>query len=173
MADLETVHDTFDHTGLTGVGGAGGNPVVYDIETYAAGDITVSSTTAGADAANPPDLVVAAATGDLLMVGISARRNDTSGSSLRMDVATIVSAAVVNYISSGTGTPASTGVSGWFMLGTVVQSVGGEMPYVVQAGDISGGNVTVSLRAWVSAAGPILAAQAAAPLKFWVRNLGQ
>lgn len=24
MADLETVHDTFDHTGLTGVGGGGG-----------------------------------------------------------------------------------------------------------------------------------------------------
>ena len=23
MADLETVHDTFDHTGLTGVGGSG------------------------------------------------------------------------------------------------------------------------------------------------------
>lgn len=167
-----SVTDAYENDG----GGGGGNPVVYDREVYTGGDISVTSTSAGDDIANPPDLVVAAAAGDVLMIGVSARRNDTDTDSLRMDVK-FITGATENYASSGSTSPASTGVAMWFMgasgTGSHVHSVGGEYLYVVQAADISGGNVTLSLRAWVSATGPVLAAQAAAPLVFWVRNLGQ
>jgi hypothetical protein len=144
----------------------------YDVETYTAGDITITSTTVGVDLpAGPPDLVVPASAGDVLMIGLSARRNDADVDSLRMDVKCITG-ATENYVSSLTTTAATTGISGWFMnAGTANAS--GEILYIVQAADISSGNVTLSLRGWGSGTGTVLAAQTAAPLKFWVRNLGQ
>lgn len=46
MADLETVHDTLDHTGLTGVGGAAGAGSILQIVTAlsTANDTTTSTT---------------------------------------------------------------------------------------------------------------------------------
>jgi hypothetical protein len=158
---------------LAAAAGGGGNPVVYDIERRSAGDITVSSTTAGNALGTIGNLVVAAASGDLLMIGVSLRTTDSDAGSVRLDVATIVSAAVVNYISSQSGTVASTGISGWFIDTATAHGICGEVPYVAQAGDISGGNVTLSLRCWVSSGTHDISAQTAAPLIFWVRNLGQ
>lgn len=155
-------------------GGGGGNPVVYDIERYTGGDITVSSTSAGAALSGPGTVIVACASGDLLMIGVSTRDGTSSGQSVRMDVGTIVSAAVVNYLSSLSGTPATIGVPGWFGAASTLYTHSGEVPYVVQAGDISGGNVELSLRAWLSGAGSRnISASSGSPLIFWVRNLGQ
>lgn len=148
-----------------------GNPVVYDIETYTGGDISVTSTTPGDDIANPPDVVVAAATGDVLMIGVSVKRNDADADTLRLDVK-FITGATENYLSSGTTTPASLGVAGWF-INSGSAKASGEILYVVQAADISGGNVTCSIRSWVSATGPVLQASSTSPFKFWVRNLGQ
>lgn len=172
VAINETAHDALDHTGLTGVGGAGGSPV-YDIERYTGGDITVNSTSAGADMAGVSDVVVAAATGDLLMIGLSMRSEGNPSGGGRVDVK-FITGSTENYVSSLGTSPSAQGISAWIMgitSGGVKAS--GEVPYVVQAADISGGNVTLSLRSWVSSSSWVAAADADAPLLFWVRNLGQ
>jgi hypothetical protein len=153
---------------------SGGNPVRYDIERYTGGDITVSSTTAGADLASLSDVVVAATTGDLLMIGLSARPETNNTSSLRLDVK-FITGATENYVSSETTTPSAQGISGWFWAASsTAGGKGGEQFYIVQAADIASGNVTCSLRAWLSGAQNwVLAADSDAPFKFWVRNLGQ
>jgi hypothetical protein len=121
----------------------------------------------------PGDLVIAAVTGDLLMVGLSARSTDTDADSLSFDFASIVSAAPVNYISSLNGTPATTGVPGWYLGASRVEACHGEHPYVAQAGDLSGGNITLRLYYRVSGTGKVLGASSGIPLEFWVRNLHQ
>lgn len=152
--------------------GGGGGPV-YDIERYTAGDITISTTTAGADLSGVADVVVAAATGDLLMVGASARVESSNTSSLRFDVK-FITGATENYVSSLTTTPAGQGISAWFLFASEEYQLSGEIPYVVQAADISGGNCTLSLRAWLSGAQNwVISADSDAPVLFWVRNLGQ
>lgn len=165
--------DSGETTGLKWAAAPGGSPV-YDIERYTGGDIVVTATSAGADFPTLADVVVAAATGDLVMIGMSARCETTNTGSLRWDVK-FITGATENYLSSETTTPAAQGVSGWFWVANSVNAKsGGEQPYVVQAADISGGNVTCSLRAWLSSAGNwAVAADTDAPLKFWVRNLGQ
>lgn len=170
--------DSAETTGVkwaaSGGGGGGGNPVVYDIEIYTGGDISVTSSSAGAALSGPGTVTVAAASGDLVMLGVNAIDTTSSSNSLRMDVGTIVSAAVVNYLSSLSGTPATLGVSGWFSHASEEYQHTGEVPYIVQAGDISGGNVEFSLRAWISGAtARSIGAAAGNPLVFWVRNLGQ
>lgn len=45
MADLETVHDTFDHTGLTGVGAGGGEFTEVDIVNKTDAPFTTTSAT--------------------------------------------------------------------------------------------------------------------------------
>ncbi len=86
--------------------------------------ISVTSTTAGAALPGAGTVTVAAATGDLLMVGVGLRENGShSTTSMRVDVASIVSAAAVNYLSSGTGTPASTRRGRMVLAGVAVLSV--------------------------------------------------
>ena len=153
--------------------GAPAASVIYDIEKRTAGNLSITSTTAGAAVPTLGTLSVAAVSGDLLMVGLNVYLpSDTE--LMRLDVATIVSAAAVNYLSSGSGTPASVGVPGWRPTNGVEAPRGGSIPYVVQAGDISGGNVELGLRAWLSGAGSRdIAADAGSPLTFWVQNFGQ
>lgn len=162
-----SVTDPYDTTG------GGGNPVVYDLERYTAGDISVSSTSAGADVSGVSDVVVAAATGDVVMIGLNCRSETTTANSLRFDVKCITG-STENYVSSLTTTPSGQGISGWFWPASHSSVASGEVLYVVQAADISGGNLTLSLRAWMSGATTTtIAADSDAPLLFWVRNLGQ
>ncbi len=164
-------HEDIDHTGLPGVGG--GSVGAYAIVRYTTGDITLGSGTSPVVLSGPGDCVVAVATGDLLMVGLSARTTDTDADSLSMDAASIVSAAPVNYVSSLTGTPLTTGIPGWYFGSSRVEAAGATHPYVVQAGDISGGNITLRLYYRVSGTGKVLGASSTVPLVFWVKNLKQ
>lgn len=150
---------------------AGGSPV-YDIERRTAGDISVSSTTVGNALGTIGDVVVAAAAGDLVMVGLSTRTTDADAGSVRFD-AKCITGATENFVSSLGTTAASTGLSQWFRHSAISHGIGGEVPYVVQAADVSGGNLTLRLCCWVSGGTHDIAAQTAAPLLFWVRNLGQ
>jgi hypothetical protein len=108
-----------------------------DINIYTGGDITLNNTTLTA-VTGPTDLVVAAASGDCLMVGVSARPVTTTGQSIAFDFA----------------------------------ACNGGYPYVVQSGDISGGNVTLRLY-FRSSGSRVIEADAAAPLVTWVHNLKQ
>jgi hypothetical protein len=152
---------------------AGGNPVLYDIERYTGGNIAITSSTDGAAMSGIGNLVVAAAAGDLLHIGIDASLAvDTE--SVRVDVASIVSASPVNYVSSLTGTPLAVGIPGWGWSATTLNRLGHVIPYVAQAGDISGGNITLSLRGWLSSGtSRSFEASATVPLVFWTQNFGQ
>lgn len=152
--------------------GGGGGILAFDYNVYVGGDIALSSTSPAA-VTGPTDLTVAASTGDVVMLGISAIANNTTGQSIGFDFATIVSASPVNYVSSGNGTPVNIGVMGWFIPATaVIGVVSGSYGYVVQAGDISGGNVVFRLYARVSG-NRTLSAQSTIPLWTQATNFGQ
>lgn len=143
----------------------------YDIERYTAGDLTLNNTSMTAFS-GPGDLVVAAASGDLLLLGISARTTNTTNASIGLDFGTIVSAAVVNFVSSLTGTALTTGVPAFFLQAGADGVHSGSHVYVVQSGDISGGNVTLRPHFRTSSS-RVLAASSTVPLVFWVKNLKQ
>jgi hypothetical protein len=105
---------------------------------------------------------IAASVGDVIEISLSSFWSVT-GTFIQLDVATIVSGSPVNYVSSGTATPCAIGVAAWRGSSTA-PAIGfaGTISYVVQAGDISGGTVTLQLQyKQNSATGSTLAASTA------------
>ena len=122
------------------------------------------------------DLAIPAVVNDIIGVSIQAVINDT-GAELVLDMATRVLGADVNYLSSGTGTPRFNGALPPWLQTTIgsgnFPTIEGEVLYKVQAGDLSGGNVT--LRPYGAGDGGTRAIirSAAFPLRCWVKNYGQ
>jgi hypothetical protein len=143
----------------------------YDIERYTTGDIALTSTSMVA-VSGPGDLVVAAATGDLLLIWLSCRATAVDADSIGLDMATMVSGSPVTFLSSLNGTALTTGVTGWYITGDAAAAPHGGGPhfYVVQSGDLSGGNVTLRLYARVSG-NRTLGGSSTIPLEFGVKNL--
>lgn len=163
-------HADIDHTGLPGVGGGSGGVVAVDRELYTGGDITLNNTTLSA-VSGPGDLVVAATSGDVCLLDVRARPTTTTAQSIAFDFATIVSAAPVNYVFPASGTPINIPIP-WYIGAGETSACGGGVYYVVQAGDISGGNVTFRLY-FRSSGSRVIEADAAAPLLIQVINFGQ
>lgn len=138
-----------------------------------AGDLTLNSTT-WADVDNGLDATVAAETGDWLLVGLSAFWGNQASVGF-LDAVSLVAGAPVNSITlKGAPNNSAFGVLAWG--GAVSQQgyAGGAIPYQVQAGDLSTGNVTLRLRyRTFSAVNKTLGAQALIPLTFWVVNMRQ
>jgi hypothetical protein len=151
----------------------GGGIVDYDIQRYTAGSITLNNTS-WTDVSGPADLSISASTGDLIEVGVSFLWGNENVESY-LDYATLVSASPVNYISGGTAGATNRGVVGWqSVLGGANIGACGSMLYVVQAGDISGGTVTLRLRYRTSSgADKTLFATSDIPLHLFVKNMGQ
>lgn len=146
----------------------------YDIERRTAGDLTISSTSAGAAFPTIGNNIVAAASGDLLLIGLSCIWNSGGTSVGRCDAATMVSASPVNFVSSLSGTPATVGLPQWRAPVSTEVRLGASIVYVVQSGDISGGNVELRLCGWVDVAtSKTVQANTNSPLVFWVKNLKQ
>jgi hypothetical protein len=85
-----------------------------------------------------------------------------------LDVATIVSGSPVNYFGASGGV-SDFGVSGWIGAPNLISPVSGSISYVVQAGDLSAGSITLRLRCRVDVASSNhkdLFAVAADPLQF-------
>lgn len=151
-----------------------GSGVVVAKNRRTAGNLTLNSTS-WADV-GLADLTIAAAAGDELKVELSSSANKGSAVGLVMDVATIVSGSPVNYLSTGGGA-SDFGNGSWYIGGAVAGAdqriAGGPRPYTVQAGDISGGNVTLRLRYRLTGAGTYtMFANATLPTDFWAINLG-
>jgi hypothetical protein len=102
------------------------------------GNITLNSTS-WANVNTGLDLVVPAQVGDVLLVTPDFMVGNQAVSA-GLDVATIVSDSPVNTVGAGSDYGA------WYLPASVFAPVGGPVQYVVQAGDISGGNVTLRLR---------------------------
>jgi hypothetical protein len=106
------------------------------------------------------------ATGDIVEVSMSLL-SSSAATYLYLDVATIVAAAAVNYFGSVTGAATGDGVQAWTAVTGREESKGGSVMYTLQAGDISGGSVT--LRPWMrtsSATNRTLFGSAANPFHF-------
>jgi len=113
-------------------------------------------------------LTLAAATNDVLLIGLSAMFSVGTGEGF-VDSATIVSGAIVNQVS-----PGSRGIGhGSNELGSGgINNATGTLTYVVQSGDISGGNVTVSPTFVNSGTAGTLYATTTYGLTYWVMNMG-
>ena len=114
-----------------------------------AGSYTLNSTT-WANVDTGLDYVVPAQVGDVLLVQVSGLWGGEAVNGY-LDAATIVGGSPVNHV-GGTGGATERGVAGWEGEASAVTPIGGGIQYVVQAGDISGGNVTLRLRYRTSAA---------------------
>jgi hypothetical protein len=122
------------------------------------------------------DISIAAVTNDYIGLMIECLLND-SGSTIIVDAASRVAAADVNYLSSGTNTPLFPGGRpGWYhtpIAANVFPGVAAEIRYRVQAGDLSGG--TITLRPYATCEGTARAVfrNASFPLRVWLFNYGQ
>lgn len=134
---------------VTSVGGSGTGYFKHATATRTAGSYTLNSTTE-ASVDTGLDLTVAAATGDVITVNINGLFG-IEAQIANLDVCTVVSASPVNYFGAGLATTAQ-GLLGWSKQdGGIFTAITGSVTYVVQAGDISGGNVLLRLRYKVNA----------------------
>lgn len=106
-----------------------------------AANVTSTSTTYVAVDTGTDLTIAGVATGDILEVQANFRWNDDAELAF-MDAATWVAGAAVNYMSASVGASGH-GVGGWLGQASQRMACGGSVEYVLQAGDISGGSVTV------------------------------
>ena len=158
-----------DGTLKTPAGGGGGGVVDYAESIRTSSNITLNSTS-WANVDTGLDLTLAAQAGDLIQYTPSFYCSSV-GATGGFDVATIVSGSPVNYFgSAGVGNTAY-GVMAW-IVPSAATGVGGSAFYIVQSGDISGGNVVLRLRyRWASSSATLNAA-AILPCKVSAVNLG-
>jgi hypothetical protein len=132
-------------------GGGGGVLAAAQLSRAAAvgGNLTLNSSAAYSELAAATggpgtggfDLTVAAATSDVLLVTGYLLCNNATAESVFIDVATWVSGAAVNWLGQSAGSNANNGLAEIFS--AIATGVTPAVQYVVQAGDISGGNVTL------------------------------
>jgi hypothetical protein len=122
------------------------------------------------------DLTIPAIVGDVIAINIEALI-DATATNLIIDAATRVAGADVNYFSTGTNLKLFPGARPhWYMASApsnFYTSPRGEVRYVVQAGDVSGGNVTIRCYAAGEGSARTVFANASFPLRIWLTNYGQ
>lgn len=125
-------------------GGGASTPLPSDAVVYTAGDITLSNTTWAA-IAGPDDLVVEAAAGDVLAISMSCLWGNQTATAY-VDMYTMVSGSPVNKVSGGDASTSDYGIAAWSAgQPSELVNAGGTFFYIVQAGDVSGGQVTLRL----------------------------
>jgi len=161
---------------VAGGGGSGITAVPMVTVRRTAGDITVSSTAGtwdAVDATGALDLVIAAATGDKLLLLGDWLSSKSGGNLVGYDIATIVSATATHWVSSAGGAaPLVEGIPGWYPQGSGgdYATPGAGPTYIVQAGDLTAGQIT--LRLYFQGAGSAtIFANANTPLEWGVANL--
>lgn len=156
----------------TGGGGTGQGLVDYGFAQRTAGNITTNNTS-WTDVTGPLEVTVSASTADRLECCISGGAYGTEAVTLNLTMMSIVSASPVNDIATGTSPSNTTlGVGAWRAASGAPTAFGGGMIYAVQAGDISGGSVTLRLRYRSSSATNRVLTASDPPLFIYVKNLG-
>jgi hypothetical protein len=118
------------------------------------------------------NLTIAASAGDILEITLNAMRAD-GGGELRIDACTIISGSPNRWASSGTTTKRAGGYGGDYL--QTGRFVGPTAPlwHTVNADDIVGGNVTISVRAITDSGGDVVVrANDVFGARIIVRNLG-
>lgn len=138
------------------------------------GNVSINSTT-WVDVDTGLDLVLPAVVGDRVQVGLSGFASNEAVV-LYLDVVSVVSSAPVNsWGRDAAPDNGHSGVGAWLTFATSDRKIGGTTdPRPLLAGDISGGNVTLRLRARTfSASARIINADSNGPLRVWAVNFGQ
>jgi hypothetical protein len=120
------------------------------------------------------DLVLNAAAGDLVLVGVNGEWGNELASAF-LDVASVTpSGAPVNYW-GGSGGASQNGIAGWSGMPSVFTFPGPPMPRVLVAGDVVKGQATLRLRVRLNLANTnkTLFANANQPFVFWAENRGR
>ncbi|MFG1873376.1 hypothetical protein ACGFIV_00885 [Sphaerisporangium sp. NPDC049003] len=154
--------------GEPGPAGSGGSLVMSDSGYITTGDVTcgTSFTQLG------PDHVVAAAVGDVLQLNIDMMAN-VSGSDLQLEAATQVSGVDAIYWSDGTATGRwPGGLTSWYIPTGDYTGPRGPGQYVVQAGDVVAGMVTVRLYGRVTSGSRLVFANFVYAFRSWLTNRG-
>lgn len=177
---VATAYARADHTHGTPALGSTASTAAAGNHTHArtlaladTGAITSGNVTVGTSFTQlGSDLTLAAAAGDVLEVDIDALCNNV-GSDLQLEAATRVSAADVNYWSSGTGTSRwPGGIGRWYITTGDFSGPRGVARLTVAAGDLAAGQVTVRLYGRVSAGSRTVFASATYPLRWTLVNHG-
>lgn len=143
----------------------------YARAVRSAGNITINGTS-WANVDTGLDLVLTAATGDLIEVSPSGRLAPGAGATHTFfDVATIVGGSPVNYFVAGGAS--DEGAQGWRCQDTTDARITGSIARTLVSGDISGGTVTLRLRTRQDTAGNrLFVAGATNPFVWYAKNLG-
>lgn len=145
-------------------------PAVPQIVTRTAGNLSGTTGATFVELSSALRLTIPAAVGDIISMGING--SVTSGNrAYALDPATIVSGSIVNRFANGSG-----GVSGWQVNASTTRFITGQYLYVVQSGDLSGGNVTVSVsnaNATTGGTAATINASSNNPLQVILLNYGQ
>lgn len=172
VADGDTlVYDSGSGLWVPGAGGGSAGSLAFAEARRASTDLNFN-TTGWQNVDTALDLTIAAAAGDKVIYSPNFTPGSTNNT-FSFDVATIVSAAIVNYFCTGTSTPAGSGLPGWRRDGgTGAYGVSGGFVYTVQAGDVSSGTITMRLRINPSSTtSRVISATATTPLIVQAWNL--
>lgn len=167
---LYVIDDAATVTGPLGeAGSASGGLIAVTQAVRTSGDITISNTGSFGNVDTGIDLVFAAQTGDIIELGANALLKSSS-QQLIVTASTIVSGSVVNNLASGTSTEKP--IHNWSKYNNAPSSgiMAGGVIYTLQSGDISGGNVTIRLRALVGSGTSDFHATSGNPLIWWAKQ---
>lgn len=170
--DVQAAFDDIDANWPSGGPSVDPTPTINRV--ISSGNINITNTTYTV-LTGMSDIVLPAVAGDTIEILVSHVYTNGAANG-NCDVATIVSAAPVTYLSSQTGTPAAAGVPAWLGVGSVFDMAGGSMWLILGAGDVDGGNVTLRqfFRSGNGAGGTKgILDPATYPVTFAARNLGQ
>lgn len=118
------------------------------------------------------DLVLTGQVGDSIEVGANGFVSNEAVNG-NLDVATIVSASVVNTFSAQGVEAINDGIMSWLGIASVLSKISGGALYTLQSGDLSGGAVSLRLRVkCATAVTKTWSATTTQPFQWWAKNLG-
>lgn len=148
--------------------GGGGSPAVVRRGKVTSGNLTLAGSGPWVAVAGGPQLALPAAVGDYVEFALTSMLGNFTVNFL--DLAVVVGGALVRFLSTDTATPASEGAPPFYSDQTF-DRYGPIFEFEVEAGDLSGGNVTVVFATSGSGGGTIYAS-ADYPLRWRAINHG-
>jgi hypothetical protein len=167
LDDLQEQIDEIDGGG----GGGGGSPVAVVVGHVSTGNVVPQNTGGAVQVlTGGPTFAIAAEVGDRVRCDVTylTERNINSF----WDLAVIVSGSAVRYATTGTGSAPIEGDPGMYPDQPSYQGRPGPFSFTVEAGDLSGGLVTIGF-AVKSTGGGQLFASTAFPLRYTLTNYGE
>jgi hypothetical protein len=156
-------------TAVAAVGGGGGSTLAVRRATVTSGNLVLTVNGAWAVVTGSPSMVLPAVVGDYVQFDLPSMLGNFAVNFA--DLAVIVGGTIVRCLSSGTATPATEGAPAFYGDNSF-DRYGPIFEFEVEAGDLSGGNVTVQFITKGSGGGTIYASSDY-PLRWRAMNYGQ